>query len=93
MSLARALLGRAPLLILDEPGEGLDPALEARVLARVLAAAGDRPVLLITHRPQGLDLLETVAYMEKGQVVELGEPFALARAGGPFQRFLERCAV
>ena len=48
--LARALLGPAQVLILDEPTEHLDDATAAALVDDLLAAAGDRAVLLITHR-------------------------------------------
>ncbi|MDX6738879.1 thiol reductant ABC exporter subunit CydC [Actinocorallia sp. A-T 12471] len=51
IALARALLADFPVLILDEPDAHLDEDTADRVLADLLAAAGDRTVLLITHRP------------------------------------------
>ena len=48
------------MLLLDEPTAHLDPE-TAEVLVRdILTAAGDRSVLLITHRPEGLDLVDEV---------------------------------
>jgi ATP-binding cassette, subfamily C, bacterial CydC len=57
---ARALLADAPVLVLDEPSAHLDPPTAASLIADVLAAAGDRSVLLITHRPEGLELFDEV---------------------------------
>ncbi|WP_157963785.1 thiol reductant ABC exporter subunit CydC [Actinocorallia populi] len=51
IALARALLADFPILILDEPDAHLDAGTADRVLADLLVAAGDRTVLLITHRP------------------------------------------
>ena len=47
--LARALLSKAPLLILDEPTEHLDPELAKRITARILDKYRDRALLIITH--------------------------------------------
>lgn len=58
--IARALLADAPLLVLDEPTAHLDGPTAEGLLADALAAAGDRSVLLITHRPEGLDLVDEV---------------------------------
>jgi thiol reductant ABC exporter CydC subunit len=58
--LARALLADAPVLVLDEPTAHLDPATAAELVRDVLGAAGDRSVLLITHRPEGLELVDEV---------------------------------
>jgi ABC-type multidrug transport system fused ATPase/permease subunit len=58
--LARAFLSGAPVLLLDEPTAHLDPPTAQALLDDVLAAAGDRTVLLITHRPEGLDRMDEV---------------------------------
>ncbi len=56
IALARALLADAPVLVLDEPTA-------ERLLEDILAASGDRSVLLITHRPEGLDLVDEVVVL------------------------------
>ena len=64
LTVARALLSDAPVLLLDEPTAHLDTE-TAEVLVRdILTAAGDRSVLLITHRPEGLDLVDEVVELE-----------------------------
>jgi thiol reductant ABC exporter CydC subunit len=63
--LARALLRDAPVLVLDEPTAHLDPPTARRLIADVLAAAGDRAVLLITHRPEGLDAVDEVVVLDQ----------------------------
>jgi thiol reductant ABC exporter CydC subunit len=57
---ARALLARAPVLVLDEPTAHLDPPTAERLIDDVLDAAGGCSVLLITHRPEGLDRMDEV---------------------------------
>jgi ATP-binding cassette subfamily C protein CydC len=58
--LARALLADAPVLVLDEPTAHLDSATAERLIEDVLAAAGTSSVLLITHRPEGLDRMDEI---------------------------------
>ncbi len=58
--LARALLADAPVLILDEPTAHLDPPTATELVADVFAAAEDRTVLLISHRTEGLELVDRV---------------------------------
>ncbi len=58
LSIARALLKRAPVLILDEPGEGLDYRTERSLLEAVAKELKGRSLLLITHRGAGLDLVD-----------------------------------
>ncbi len=57
---ARALLADAPVLLLDEPTAHLDPETAEELLADVLMAADDRSVLLVTHRPEGLGLVDRI---------------------------------
>ena len=58
--LARALLADAPVLLLDEPTAHLDPETAEALVRDILAESRDRAVLLITHRGEGLDLVDEV---------------------------------
>jgi ABC-type transport system involved in cytochrome bd biosynthesis fused ATPase/permease subunit len=60
LALARALLRDAPVLVLDEPTEHLDEPTARAITEDLLAATRDRTVVLITHRPHGLDLVDDV---------------------------------
>ena len=60
LTVARALLSDAPVLLLDEPTAHLDAETAEELVRDILAAADDRSVLLITHRPEGLDLVDEV---------------------------------
>lgn len=66
--LARAVLAAPPVLVLDEPVEGLDPAHGDAVLARVLAAAKGS-VVLVTHRPEHLAGFDEVVTLEDGRAL------------------------
>ncbi len=68
LAIARALLKDAPVLILDEPTEGLDGP-TARALMRTLHDLMDgRSVLLITHRPEGLEDMDRILVLEQGSL-------------------------
>ena len=69
---ARALLSEARVLILDEPTAHLDGPTAEALVADVLEAADDRSVLLITHRPEGLDLVDRVIRLD--DVAAVGSP-------------------
>jgi thiol reductant ABC exporter CydC subunit len=64
IALARALLSDAPVLVLDEPTAHLDPATATELVRDVLGAAGGRSVLLVTHRPEGLELVDEVVALD-----------------------------
>ena len=64
IALARALVKDAPILLLDEPTEGLDAATERQVVARLAARTVGKTVLVITHRPACFALAGRVVRME-----------------------------
>jgi thiol reductant ABC exporter CydC subunit len=69
---ARALLADAPVLLLDEPTAHLDPPTAEALVRDVLDAADGRSVLLITHRPEGLDLVDRVVALGPGEPLDDG---------------------
>ena len=66
--LARALLTEAPVLVLDEPTAHLNPPTAKRLVEDVFAAAEGRTVLLITHRPEGVDRADEVVVLRSSRV-------------------------
>jgi thiol reductant ABC exporter CydC subunit len=68
LAVARALLAPGPILILDEPTSGLDPGLADQVVDGVLAAAGERSVLLVTHRAGEAARCDRTVTLEAGRV-------------------------
>lgn len=78
---ARALLADAPVLLLDEPTAHLDPPTAEALVRDALDAADGKSVLLITHRPEGLDLVDRVVTLEPGEPSWTGaRPAGEARA-------------
>ena len=72
LALARALLRRPDLLILDEPTVGLDPDQAHEVLTLALAAAGSATVLLITHDVDEALRCQRIGWLSGGQIRLLG---------------------
>ena len=67
LSIARALLKDAPILLLDEPTEGLDAASERAVLDALARLMQGRTTLLITHRPSALRIVSRVVSLHGGR--------------------------
>ena len=80
ITLARALVGRPPMLLLDEPTSAMDVQAEAGVIARLKAEMADRTLIVITHRTSLLDLVDRVIVIEDGKVAADGPKGQLSRA-------------
>ncbi|WP_423821345.1 thiol reductant ABC exporter subunit CydC [Salinisphaera sp. SPP-AMP-43] len=86
LAIARAVLKKAPILILDEPTEGLDPASEAEVLTTLAPLMARTTTLVITHRPSVLRYVDEIAVVEAGRVIEQVDPRTSSTA--VFRRYL-----
>ncbi|MFG2047196.1 thiol reductant ABC exporter subunit CydC [Micromonospora sp. NPDC048935] len=83
LALARALLAAPPVLVLDEPTEGLDPSAADAVLASALAATPvGHSVLLISHRLSGLAGLDEIVVLDGGRVIQRGRHTELVATDG-----------
>lgn len=71
LSLARALLKKSSCLILDEPAEGLDYAMEKDILDRVIKNLNGKSLILITHRTANLSQMDKVIRIENGKINNL----------------------
>ncbi|MCX7108310.1 MAG: thiol reductant ABC exporter subunit CydC [Methylococcales bacterium] len=71
IALARLYLKNAPVLILDEPTEGLDSDTERDVFKALANFARDKTVIMVTHREAGLGLVDVVYSMEQGVLSKL----------------------
>ncbi len=71
VAIARALLMRPRLLLLDEPSSMVDPATEQRLIAR-LRALPETTVVLVTHRMAMLALVDRLVVMDRGRVLADG---------------------
>ncbi|MER6445832.1 thiol reductant ABC exporter subunit CydD [Streptomyces venezuelae] len=90
LALARALLADFPVLVLDEPAEHLDLATADALTADLLAVTEGRTTVLITHRLAGLEAVDEVLVLDRGEVVQRGPYTELAAVEGPLRRLLER---
>ncbi|MFC5747571.1 thiol reductant ABC exporter subunit CydC [Actinomadura rugatobispora] len=87
--LARALLADPPVLVLDEPAEGLDPVTADAVVGDLLSGAGGGTLLLVTHRLAALGGADEVVVMDGGRVVQRGGHGDLLARPGPYRDLWE----
>lgn len=90
LAIARALLHDAPLVLLDEPTEGLDAATESQVLELLEEVMQKKTVLMVTHRLRGLSRFDQIIVMDNGQIIEQGNHAALMAKQGRYYQFKQR---
>jgi ATP-binding cassette subfamily B protein/subfamily B ATP-binding cassette protein MsbA len=84
ISIARALLKDAPILILDEPTSALDAQTEHEILNALRNLVRGRTTLMITHRLSTAALAARIAVMQGGRIVEQGTHQELVARGGVY---------
>jgi ATP-binding cassette subfamily B protein/subfamily B ATP-binding cassette protein MsbA len=84
LTIARAILRDAPILILDEPTSSVDAETEALIMEGLDRLAAGRTTFIIAHRLSTVRDADVIVVLRDGSIVERG-PFAeLMRAQGPF---------
>ena len=86
LGIARVLLRDPPVLLLDEPTTGLDPATEAAVLERLEVLMQGRTTIIVTHAMALAQRSDRVVVLRNGRVVQDGPPDVLLAAPGPYRR-------
>jgi ATP-binding cassette subfamily B protein len=86
ISIARALLKNAPIVLLDEATASLDPENETQIQAAISALVKGRTVIVIAHRLRTVIGADKIAVLEDGRLVEEGRGDELISRGGLFAR-------
>jgi ATP-binding cassette, subfamily B, bacterial IrtB/YbtQ len=87
ISLARAILKRAPILVLDEATAALDPINEIAISDTLRTLTGRCTLLVIAHRLPTVMAADQILVLDQGKVVESGTHTELVGAGGLYRRF------
>lgn len=89
LGIARALIRKAPILILDEPMSGLDVESEGKVRDALAHLMAEKTCILITHDlPSAVDA-DSIVILENGQVVERGDHAELMARGRRYRQLYE----
>ena len=86
ISIARAVLRDAPLLVMDEPTTGLDPDSRREVMEPMEGLMSKRTVIAVTHDLDTVRRADTILVLEAGRVVERGSHEELLRKGDRYAR-------
>lgn len=84
IGIARAILHDAPILLLDEPTEGLDKQTEHSIMTLFEKHFEGKTVIFITHRLIGLESMDSIVLIEQGEIVENGSHETLLNEAGRY---------
>lgn len=87
VSIARALLKNAPIVLLDEVTSALDPVNEAAVHAGVERLMAGRTVVMVAHRLRTVQRADHIVFLDGGRIAEEGSHDDLLRRGGRYAEF------
>lgn len=86
LSIARALLKHAPLVVFDEATSSVDTISEARIIDHLVDELPGRTVIVVTHRVSTLERFDRIVVMDQGRIVDTGSPQELLARSALFQR-------
>lgn len=91
LGLARLLLNDAPILLLDEPTEGLDRETERQILDLIFEHCRDKTLIMVTHRLTAIEQFDHILVIDDAQLAEQGDFTTLAnKPSGLFKGLLNR---
>lgn len=90
LALARALVGKPKILILDDCTSALDSRTEAALWERLHEVMPGMTAILITHRPDTLERADNIFVLEEGKVIESGSHRVLMAAEGHYAKIYKR---
>ncbi len=91
LGLARILLNDAPILLLDEPTEGLDRETERQILRLILAHSENKTLIMVTHRLTAIEQFDELFVIDEAKLIEKGTYAELLQLEkGFFKQLVER---
>ena len=91
LGLARILLNDAPILLLDEPTEGLDRETERSILQQIFAHTQGKTLIMVTHRLTAIEQFDWLYVIDDAQLIEQGSYAELSqKENGFFRQLMQR---
>lgn len=88
ISIARAMLKNAPIVILDEATANVDPENEDRLQAAIHALTKDKTIIMIAHRLKNVRDADQILGIDQGRIAEQGTHETLIAKDGIYRRFV-----
>jgi len=89
LAIARGLFRPSELIVLDEPTSALDPLIEAEILSKFIELVKDKTAVIISHRVGLCRLVDKIAVMKSGELVEFGAHGDLLAQNGEYARLFK----
>ncbi len=93
IAIARALLRRPEIIVLDEPTAPLDPGSESGLISTLVTLARDRIVIIVAHRPDTLAVCDRVFFIHGGTIAASGTHSHLLATNPDYQAYLSQTAA
>lgn len=88
ISIARAILKDAPIVILDEATSSVDPENEQALLSAIQELTKDKTLISIAHRLSTVQLADQIIVIDQGRIVQQGKHAELLQEDGIYRKFL-----
>ncbi|MCM1092260.1 MAG: ABC transporter ATP-binding protein/permease [Muribaculum sp.] len=89
ISIARAIMKNAPIIILDEATANVDPENERELMAAIDALTREKTILMIAHRLKTVRNADRILVVDRGRIVEQGRHEELMQSNGIYRRFVD----
>lgn len=89
ISIARAIMKNAPVIILDEATANVDPENESELTAAIHELTKEKTILMIAHRLKTVRHADNILVVDKGRIVQSGTHDTLIRQDGIYRKFVE----
>ena len=89
ISIARAIMKDAPIIILDEATANVDPENEKELMEAIDALTKEKPIIMIAHRLKTVRNADQIVVIDKGSIVQQGTHNQLMKQEGIYKRFVD----